>query len=231
MMNKKSNKIKATVIALTLVACLAVAGVSAYFTDAADVTNTFTIGEVKLEMTEPNYPGNNSDDVKDITPNKTVQKDPTVTNTGINSEYVFVTVSVPYAENLVVANAAGEKQAAADTQLFTYAINNGWTEISKVKNADDKTFDYVYAYGSGTALSALPAEDNAETAEVKEDQTSALFNSITFVNAVEGQSLEKTSQDIKIDAYAIQADNLTSADPAAVWNIICAQREVDAAIR
>lgn len=224
---KKSNKIKATVISLTLIACLAVAGVSAYFTDAASETNTFTIGKVDLVLTEPNYLGNDSDDVEDITPNEEIKKDPTIENTGINSEYVFVTVSVPYAEDLVVANAAGEKQPAADTQLFTYTVNSGWVEISKVKNETDKTFDYVYAYGSDSALTALPADDDTATTDVKEDKTSALFNSVTFVNAVEGQDLETTTQSIKISAYGIQADNLTSAEPVAVWNIICNQRELN----
>lgn len=224
---KNGNKIKATVISLTLIACLLVAGVSAYFTDAADVTNTFTVGEVKLELKEPSYPGNDSEDVKEITPNEVIEKDPTIMNTGKNDEYVFLTVTVPYAEDLVVANAAGEKQTAADTQLFTYTVNSGWTQVGdRVDDSDANTYTYVYAYGSASELSVLNAEDNTETPAVAENITPALFDSVTFVNAVEGQKLENSTQNIVIKAYGIQADNLTSKVPATVWDIVCNQREV-----
>lgn len=219
---KKSNKIKATVISLTLVACLAVAGVSAYFTDAGDLTNTFTIGEVKLELTEPNYPGNNSDDVKNITPGAEIEKDPIISNIGKNGEYVFLTVTVPYAEDLVVANPDGTKRDADQTQLFSYTVNDGWKQVGQViKNTADKTNTYIYAYGTESELTALEAGKN----------TPALFNSVTFVNAVEGQNLENSTQSIEISAYAIQADNMDSDLPITVWNIICNQCDVDAEIK
>lgn len=228
MTQSKSKKIKLAIVSVMLVACLAVAGISAYFTDGADVTNTFTIGEVNLDLTEPSYPGNDDPEVKDITPNAEIEKDPTITNTGKNDEYVFLTVTVPYAENLVVANAAGEKQpAAAELELFSYTLNDGWTQVGQVvQNKTDKTNTYIYAYGSETKLTVLPADDDTSTQDVAENITPALFDSVTFVNAVEGQGLENKTKEIAIKAYGIQADNLTSDAPSTVWNIIVNQREV-----
>lgn len=227
MTQKKSNKIKLVVLSMMLIACLAVAGISAYFTDGADVTNTFTIGEVKLKLTEPSYPGNDNPEVKDITPNAEIEKDPTITNTGKNDEYVFLTVSVPYADNLVVADADGKKLDAKETQLFSYTLNNGWSQVGQViQDKSAKTNTYIYAYGTETKLTALPAEDDTTTADVAENITPALFDSVTFVNAVEGQGLENKTKNIEIKAYGIQADNLTSVVPSAVWSIIVNQRDV-----
>ena len=35
----------------------------AYLTDAETATNTFTVGKVKIDLEEPGYPGNDSDEM------------------------------------------------------------------------------------------------------------------------------------------------------------------------
>lgn len=207
---KKSMKTKSAIIALMLVACLAVAGVSAYFTDAAAATNTFTIGEVSLELTEPDW----VEPEIPVVPNQTVEKDPTIKNDGKNSEYVFLTVAVPYA-NVVVADADGTKKDAADTELFSYTVNSGWEEIGTAVKANG-VVTHTYAYGSETELTALAVNGT----------TPALFDSVTFANVIEGQNLESTTQKIEIKAYGIQSENIgDSKVPSAVWTIICNQRD------
>lgn len=91
--NKK--KIILSGLAMTLVAGATSGAALAYLTDGETAENTFTIGDVSIEGIEPNYPGNDSDDVQDIVPNKEVNKDPQIDNDGVNDAIVFMTVDSP----------------------------------------------------------------------------------------------------------------------------------------
>lgn len=222
------NKRKISLIALALVCCMAVAGVSAYFTDADTATNTFTIGKISIDLQEPEWvPPEN------ITPEQEIPKDPQIKNDGINEEYVFMEVIVPYA-NIVTANDDGTKNAADDTQLFTWNVNNGWTEISKKTNADS-TYTYVYAY-TGVNEDGTAKDGSAMEALTKDSTTPALFDAVKFANIVEDQGLEGVSKNIIINAYGIQTTNINDVDtdidgennggataPLAVWEVISEQ--------
>ena len=209
---KKTNK-KMAIIALALVACLMVATISAYFTDADQAVNTFTVGKVSIDLQEENW-----NPPTDITPNKTFTKDPKVVNDGVNDAFVFMEVVVPYANVVVADVATGEKAAAADTELFTYEVKDGWVEIDTVTDEDAKTVTHVYAYVKDNALAAVEA--GAETSTIFVD------DEITFVNLVEDQGIEKSTLDVVVNAYAIQTENLTdddTTDPEAVWAIVTEQ--------
>lgn len=227
MRKNNGKKAKITVIALTLVACLMVAGVSAYFTDADTATNTFTVGNVSLDLQEPNW-----NPPTDITPNEEFAKDPQIKNDGINEEYVFMEVIVPYA-NVVTANADGSKNAAAKTELFTYTVNEGWVLLGhrdadgnvsdEVVYNDDGTVTHLYAYAADDTMTALTAGTT----------TPALFNYIKFANVVEGEGLEESTQHVVVNAYGIQTKNITDATlngqddgidtPAEVWSVVSTQ--------
>ena len=100
-MNKKDFKNTAVGFLSAALLFSGVNFISAYFTDAETSTNTFTAGNVQIESVEPNYPGNDSNDVKNITPNKEVAKDPKIVNKGTNDAVVFVTVDSPM-DNITV---------------------------------------------------------------------------------------------------------------------------------
>lgn len=209
---KKNKNIKKVALATAMVGLLAVGGITAYFTDSATVTNEFTVGEVSLDLTEPSWDPSTG---TNITPNKEIAKDPTITNDGENSEFVFMTVTVPYA-NVITANADGAKNAAADTELYSYTVNSGWVEIgTPTKDTVAKTVTHTYAYGSSSACSALAV--GAETP--------ALFNTVKFANVIEGQGLEGTAKDIEISAYGIQSTDIdgNKTAPADVWSVFEAQ--------
>lgn len=53
--NNKKKNIKPVLIAGAAVACLGIAGVSAYFTDSATLTNKFTVGSVDITPEEPDW--------------------------------------------------------------------------------------------------------------------------------------------------------------------------------
>ena len=84
---------KKKILTLGLVAALsataAIGGTLAYFTDTAGKENTFTVGNVDIELVEPSW---HEADAKDLVPGQTVAKDPTVMNVGANACYVRVKV-------------------------------------------------------------------------------------------------------------------------------------------
>lgn len=84
---------KKKILTLGLVAALsataAIGGTLAYFTDDARATNTFTVGNVDIELVEPSW---NESAAKDLVPGQIVAKDPTVMNEGANACYVRVKV-------------------------------------------------------------------------------------------------------------------------------------------
>ena len=214
-MNKK--KVKAMIVAAALATILLIGGISAYFTDADTATNTFTVGKVSIDLEEPNW-----EEPENIVPGQEMDKDPQITNDGLNGAYVFMEVVMPYA-NIVTANADGTKNDAADTELFallhklddgTYAtgVKAGWVQVgTEVKDENAKTVTYLYAYGTANGMTEL----------AKDATTPTLFDKVKFVNAIEDQGLEGTTKEIVINAYAIQSSNIENAvTPAEVWTIL-----------
>lgn len=205
--NGKMN-VKAIVLAFAMIAVMMIGGISAYFTDGDTATNTFTVGKVSLDLQEPNW---DEDKATDITPNQTIQKDPQILNDGINDEFVFLEVIVPY-ENVIVANEDGTKNAAADTELYSYIVNTGWTEIATVKEETAKTVTHLYVYGTADECTALK----------KDVTTPTLFDTVTFANIVEDQGLEEATLNIVVNAYGIQTSNVNggTTDPDMIWAVI-----------
>lgn len=224
-MMKKRN----LVITCLLIAAMAVAGISAYFTATDSVTNNFDVQKVDVELTEPDFVDNTP-----VTPNETVAKDPTVTNKGTADQFVFVSVEVPF-ENIITADLEGNQNAVADTELFTWnsssaegvinaapgaatgEVNAGWTLVRT--NVLDSTVEYIYAYGSATEMTVLAPEATTAT---------SLFDSVTLCNAIEGQGLDDTTVDIDVEVFAIQADDLADSGngtkvPVEVLDIYMAQ--------
>ena len=90
-MNKR--KILAIAMSLCIVAILAIGGTLAYFTDDEEATNTFTVGNVDITLTEPNWEGTGSQDAPEVYPGEPLAKDPTVKNVGANPCFVRIKVT------------------------------------------------------------------------------------------------------------------------------------------
>ncbi len=87
------KKIVSLVLVLVL-ALTAVGGTLAYFTDKTEVAeNTFTVGNVKIELTEPNWEGSGKEDAPEVYPGEALAKDPTVKNVGANPCFIRISVS------------------------------------------------------------------------------------------------------------------------------------------
>lgn len=140
----KKKSLISMVVALSLTATIMVGATLAYLTAQTDaVTNTFTIGNVSIELEEPSW---NPDDAKDLAPGASVDKDPTVTNTGANDAYVAMTVD-------------GMTEMAAIG--FSATVNEGWVKISEdgtpVEDWNGALEDGIYAYNTVVAKGAKTA--------------------------------------------------------------------------
>lgn len=84
------------ILALVLVICLAMAiGVGAtlaYFTADDTAKNEFTVGNVKIDLTEPKWDENGSKDAPQVYPGEALAKDPTVKNIGANPCFLRIQV-------------------------------------------------------------------------------------------------------------------------------------------
>lgn len=87
------KKITAIALVVCLVAVAVVGGSLAYFTDKEDATNTFTVGNVDITLTEPNWKSTGSQDAPEVYPGEPLAKDPTVENTGANPCFVRIKVT------------------------------------------------------------------------------------------------------------------------------------------
>lgn len=205
----KKKRIKIIILTAAIVCVMAAGGIMAYFTDEESVSNTFTVGKISLEIQEPNW---NPDEAKDITPMKNISKDPRIKNNGVNPEFVFVKIAVP-CKKIVTVNADGSRNEAKETELYQYEVNEGWMEILEPEK-DEKagTVTHLYAYGTEQECTEL----------VKDAVTEVVFDSVTFVNAVEGQELEMGACDIGVSAYGIQTTDLDGGKtaPLDVWSIL-----------
>jgi len=225
----KRKSLKVWVLTLALVGVIGVSGIMAYFTDGDTATNVFTVGSISLDLTETDWVDGSGDD---ITPLKTVKKNPAIYNDGINDEFVFLEISVPY-DTFKTAKSDGtlETQTAVSQDLF---VLNGlqenidakiWTLVGTpsvfADNEGNQFQKYVYAYTNGTSQMAALSPSTS---------TQALFTSITMKNVVEDLILDGRNSDIVMNAYGIQTNNLggsigdtTNAgttEPAAVWEIV-----------
>ena len=126
------NNVKRTLLALCLVAVVmvgSIAGTIAWLTDAtAPVENTFTVGDINIELDEA--------DVLDlkIIPGKTITKDPEVTVLA-NSEACWLFIKV---------------ETANWSNKLTYEIAEGWNELEGVpdvyyREVAATTVDTVFA--------------------------------------------------------------------------------------
>lgn len=204
------NKTKNRVLTAALILVCAVPFASAYFTDHKEVDNIFTYGNVEMTFEEPGWA-----EPESVLPNQTLKKDPTITNTGNNPAFAFVEVSVPYA-NITVASEDGSKAASRkDTELFTYTVNQGWTEIGTgTKDPEAKTVTHLYVYGTSEVCT-----------ELYEEESVTLYDSVTFVNAVEDEGLEGQTDILTNKAYVIQTTDINGGvtTPDAVWDVLSKQ--------
>ena len=206
---KKFKALLVVACALLLVAA-SVFGTMAYLTSTDTVTNTFTVGKVKIKLDEASVNTDGSlvegaarvkANSYKLLPGHTYNKDPMVTVlSGSEPSYVKMTVTFSKASAL---DAIFAPTGAELTSIFNGCDSANWIYKDNTKDAtaDTRTYEFWYKETVG-----------APDGDVALD---ALFDSITVPGEITAEQLDTIKgMTITVNAYAIQADGFTNADAA-----------------
>ena len=216
---------KKKIVALCLCVALAVVAIGgatlAYFTDTTDAkTNTFTVGNVDIELTEPSW---KEDDTHTLMPGTSYAKNPTITVTQKSQDaYVFLKVDMNKYVSLVnlmgvdaYKNNIGGLQGtypgfttfvrnlAADNTLRAAVIDRWFTGIN---HADWKVMNLseIMAWVDGAADQTNPTKLEIVLGYIgSEDDTLSAGESVTFMTAFGMPKTVTASMFDGEDAYRI----------------------------
>lgn len=198
----KKKKILTITAASALAAIMAVGGVVAAFLakNVESRANNFTFVTAGVKLEEPEWDPKNP---PTVTPGQTVDKDPTVTNTGEAPLYVFVEVKIPCAEVYTVkeGNTLGDKKL---TNLLSFTPNGDWVKVSP----EDSTPVYEEDEGKKYSVEVYAYLKELTPKDTDGATSSALFNTVTYANVTEGEPNDKLKFDMPISVFAIQSENL-----------------------
>lgn len=196
-----NKKVLSTVLAGALAVTAVVGGSLAYFTDKDDKTNTFTVGNVDITLTEPNWEGNGSADAPAAYPGEPLAKDPTVTNDGANP--CFVRIKVDGLDSLGEAGMITYR-----TDYVTDKLGDGWVK------GDDGYFYYDTVLEVDETTDALFDQIVMPTGLTNGDGTTE-YNVVVTAEAVQAQGAKPSWADVQ---------NMSVAEIAA-WFDTCGMNE------
>ena len=195
------RKILALASAVCMVAILAIGGTLAYFTDKDDATNTFTVGNVDITLTEPNWEGSGSQDAPEVYPGEPLAKDPTVTNDGANPCFVRIKV-----EGLDCLGNAG--MITYRTDYVTDKLGDNW-----VKHTDGY-FYYNKVLAVGAKTEALFDQIVIPTG-LENGDAETEFNVVVKAEAVQAQGAKASWSAVQTMTVAEIAAWFNTCMPAA----------------
>lgn len=194
-----ATKTMILVLAVMLIVGCTIGGTLAWLTAKTQtVTNTFTVGDINISLTETWNTDTNNDDENDawqakLIPGTPYTKDPVVT-VKANSEDCYLFVKFEEINN----------PSTYLTYTSLLATTEGWTKLTGVTGVDNVWYRVVNASATDQSWSLL--KDNQVT--VKE--------TIVKGNPGTGEVAMPTVQpELKYTAYAVQKDNI--ADAATAW--------------
>ena len=178
-----SGKLVVAMLAVTLLIGCAIGGTVAWLTAKTDpVVNTFTYGNINIELTETK-PTNKQ---AKIIPGVDIEKDPKVT-VKANSEACWLFVKV-------------EETGTFVANKVTYSIDDGWTKLTGVTGVDNVYYREVGAVTGDTDFVVL--KDNKVTVSntlTKEDIKNITNPTLTFT----AYAVQKDAAQTAADAWAI----------------------------
>jgi predicted ribosomally synthesized peptide with SipW-like signal peptide len=206
------KKILILTLCIALLAVAAVGGTLAYFTDTEEVTNTFTVGNVKIELLESQllraegitdaaiaadaegYAAYLAQAGKNILPGISVKKAPYIRNTGSNNAYVRLRMLIPV-ELVDIVTCVYTSEAVADGSV---------TEPVKLDNVTIDGVEYAQfavVYNEKLAPEAMTYWPVFSQVKLNEDVTSedvagltdATFNIILQADAIQADTFESAA--------------------------------------
>lgn len=206
---KKSKAILMALCAVLLVAA-SVMGTLAYLTSTDSVTNTFTVGNVKITLDEKDTDEDtNTDDnvtvngvirdkanVYHLLPGHTYTKDPIV-RVDANSENCYLFVKV--VNEIAAIEEKGTNEAPATTTVAAQMAAKGWAAVDPDNG--------IYVYGTADAPTAVEGGENV-----------TVFEKFVIDDTVNNTTLAGyNNKTITVTAYAVQADGFDGESAADIW--------------
>ena len=213
---KSITNSKKKVFALALSVCVVVLSIAsssiAYFTDTEKFTNTFTSGNVDIELSEATVQKNDTtgnieaidaennriaaneapetQEYGSVFPNQSIYKDPTIKNIGSEAAYVGAIVTITATDiDGVLTNADAVK-----------AFIVGLPTDAKIQIEDNKITIYV-----------------VYTTALVKNEKAVVFTGLKMSNAWDNTEMAKIDGlEIVVDAYAVQSAGMTSGALAAL---------------
>lgn len=177
------KKILAICLVIALAATAVIGGTLAYFTDDDEATNTFTVGNVSIDLTEPNWEGTGKEDAPEVYPGEALAKDPTVTNDGKNP--CFVRISVTGLDSLMPAGMITYR-----TDYVADKLGDNW-----VKHTDGYYY-YTKVLEVGATTDALFDQIVIPTGVTNGDATTE-YNVVVSAEAVQAQGAMAKWSDVQ----------------------------------
>lgn len=211
---KNRKKLIAGALSICLVAALAIGGTMAYLTDSEKVTNTFSVGDLDITLTEPEW--DDDTDGKDLVPGDTEKKDPTITAVEHDS-YMRVIMEIQDKDGkaitdkerlgLILQTIRYASPALSEDNSYTLndlnavpTVNSDFTLVTD-KSSSDTNVTGVYYYNYNEVLN--------------EGDTATLFTNVVIPTDWNQTQLQKLGEyQIVIQAQAIQTDNFKDAAAA-----------------
>lgn len=202
---RNTKKILVAAVCALLLVSLIVAGTVAYLLDAKSTKNTFTVGDVKITLTNAIA----ETDAIHLVPGGTYAINPTVTVVK-DSESCYVRVLVK------VSAVTALKEALGDDYFddITSDVNSAWTKQASLYTEDTEADTATYEL----RLNDVAAKSTSDTALAIPFTNIDVPNTLTNaqITAIKDAGLE-----IEIFAQAIQSANLENANVA--WAAFDAQ--------
>jgi len=227
-MNKKILTIVGAAFCAVLLVAGSIMGTLAYLTSTASVTNTFTVGNVSITLTESPVDANGKKTTGDrvyannyhLVPGTTYDKDPLIT-VAANSEASYIFVKVENGLSGVETTEEGktivDQLENGGWKLLTEYVswyNNGKEDKDKIP-APTTNAENVYVYcKSKDAPDPVVAKSNTDV-EIQVFNTFSLASSAKF-STLNPDSNGAISATIKVTAYAVQTSGL--ANPSLAWD-------------
>lgn len=212
----------------------------AFFTSKDEVTNRFNATIIDIALKEPHW---NPEEAKNVVPEMVLNKDPYISNVDEVAAYVYLKVTVPYANLYIESSDVSDRGTelasnpgtevplykfgtrVGNTGIYTYNtnydagqnINSGWYLVGCDKDISNEAYIYVYAHVEDYGHTLLPLIEGHTTQY-------PLFDTIKVMNFNEKNFDYDRDYSVRVEAYGIQTDYLkdggTSTDPLEVWKII-----------
>lgn len=184
--------------------------------------NQFSLGLVKIGLTEDNYP--QEEESRMMSPLSVISKDPRVQNLGRSDVIVFIALKVPYDEVLMVdettnrlieggakyrelfdlysnsenavslSDTAGYSAGFVCTDTGNITTDPSWVFVDSIEDTSSKTHTYIFGY--------------SKVLEPDSPRTPALFDEMRLRNIYEGQLSSEETRSVEVRAFGIQSDEL-----------------------